>query len=93
MEVVYGLMPTPSVIEGYPLCAAYEGVVETLGVERRVEVDQVNRFTRYVLSHHVKAIAKIKSVRNTHAVPFGMVWRVFYTIGKRMYIGHSFMPL
>lgn len=44
-----------------------EEIVVALGVERRIEVDEVNGFGRKVLAHHLKVVAEVELV---HAKEF-----------------------
>ena len=67
MKVVHSFMPAPRIIERYPLSAADEGVVEPLGVEWRVEIDQIDRLIVDILAHDVEAVAKIKAVGHARA--------------------------
>lgn len=62
-------VPVPRVLEGFNLRLARlslgrfeQEIVVALGIERRVEVDEVNRFGRNVVAEDVKVVAVIELI-------------------------------
>ena len=63
------LVPVPGVLERLDLCLAAlalgrfeEEIVVALGIERRIQVDEINGFVRNVLAQNLEIVAVIKLV-------------------------------
>ncbi len=62
MEIIDRFRPAPCVIEGHPLRSANEGIVESFGIEGRIEIDQVYRFIGNVFPHDIKAVPEVEFI-------------------------------